>query len=77
METYGVSKTVREVLAELLAEGWRVVRNSRHLILRHPSGAQYAMCKTPSDGRRWRDNLRSDLRRSIATAQARGGKPNT
>lgn len=44
-------KDVRDVVADLEAEGWVVIRHKRHIVLRHECGAQITVSCSPSDVR--------------------------
>lgn len=65
----GADKQVRQLLADLQAEGgWTGCLNQGHIKLRHDSGISYVMARTPSDARATVNSL-ADIRRLQRQAQ--------
>lgn len=57
-------KDVRDVVADLEAEGWTVVRHKRHIVLRHECGALLTVACSPSDVRALK-NVKKNAERAI------------
>lgn len=58
-----VANEVRELVAEAVRQGWRLVNTGSHYKLFAPDGiAKATIPHTPSD-HRWRDNAVRDLRK--------------
>jgi predicted RNA binding protein YcfA (HicA-like mRNA interferase family) len=55
----------RELARELQADGWELLRNRRHLVWAHPSGARLVTPRSGSDGRRGHANVRAQARRAL------------
>ena len=61
----GVDRTVPLLVRQELARlGYVLARSKRHLVYKHPSGAQVSVAKSASDGRSF-GNLLSDARRML------------
>ena len=67
------AKDLRERKAIAQKQGFTLARASRHLIWRHPNGAQVASPATGSD-RRGLLNFEAELRRAIRKRQANRGQ---
>jgi predicted RNA binding protein YcfA (HicA-like mRNA interferase family) len=46
-----LKKEAKELLRDALRAGWYVVRQSKHVIVRHPDGRQDTISLSPSDYR--------------------------
>ncbi len=57
-------KEVRDVVATLEDEGWKVLRYKRHIVLRHECGAQIVVSCSPSDMRTLK-NTKKNAQRAI------------
>lgn len=64
------TSTDRAIARELQADGWKLIRNTGHLLWEHPSGARIFTPSSGSDTRRGPLNVRAKARRAIARAIA-------
>jgi predicted RNA binding protein YcfA (HicA-like mRNA interferase family) len=56
----------------LRSNGFRLLRQRKHLVWRHPSGRNFVTAKTPSD-RFAENNVRAELRRFLRVNACGGG----
>jgi hypothetical protein len=56
----------------LRSSGFRLLRQRKHLVWRHPSGRNFITAKTPSD-RFAENNVRAELRRFLRVNACGGG----
>lgn len=55
---------VKKLLQDAVADGWSREEGSKHIKLKHPSGAMVVVSRTASDCRA-AANIKADLRRAL------------